>query len=67
MFLFVFILIFLFNSSYLTAAYAIGKHIPGSNLFLTVQARRPTKQRVYPLTERVCLPTDLLTERRRRV
>ncbi|XTI96176.1 hypothetical protein V2W45_1452211 [Cenococcum geophilum] len=62
MFLFVFILIL-----YLTAAYAMGKHVPGSNLFPTVRARRPTKQRVYPSTERVCLPTDLSTERRRRV
>ncbi|XTI95974.1 hypothetical protein V2W45_1450661, partial [Cenococcum geophilum] len=61
-FLFVFISIFLFNSSYLTAAYAMGKHVPGSNLFLTVRARRPTKQRVYPSTERVCLPIDLSTD-----
>ncbi|XTI92521.1 hypothetical protein V2W45_1424196 [Cenococcum geophilum] len=67
MFLFVFISILLFDSSYLTAAYAMGKHVPGSNLFPTVRARRPTKQRVYPSTERVCLPTDLSTERRRRV
>jgi len=45
----------------------MGKHVLGSNLFPTVRARRPTKQRVYPSTERVCLPTDLSTERRRRV
>jgi len=62
MFLFVFISIL-----YLTAAYAMGKHVPGSNLFPTVRARRPTKQRVYPSTERVCLLTDLSTKRRRRV
>ncbi|XTI84768.1 hypothetical protein V2W45_1370490 [Cenococcum geophilum] len=62
-----FLFCFYFDSFYLTAAYAMGKHVPGSNLFLTVRARRPTKQRVYPSTERVCLPTDLSTERRRRV
>ncbi|XTI93226.1 hypothetical protein V2W45_1430120, partial [Cenococcum geophilum] len=41
---------FLFPSLYLTAAYAMGKHVPGSNLFPT--------QRVYLSTERVYLPTD---------
>ncbi|XTI93172.1 hypothetical protein V2W45_1429590, partial [Cenococcum geophilum] len=61
---YVFILFFFFPSFYLTAAYTIGKHVPGSNLFPTVRARRPTKQRAYPSTERVCLLTDLSTERR---
>ncbi|XTI82476.1 hypothetical protein V2W45_1353629, partial [Cenococcum geophilum] len=52
-----------FFSLYQTAAYAMGKHVPSSNLFPTVRTRRPTEQRVHLLTERVCLPTYLPIDR----
>ncbi|XTI93143.1 hypothetical protein V2W45_1319715 [Cenococcum geophilum] len=39
---YVFILLFFSPSLYLTAAYAIGKHVPGSNLFPTVRTRSTT-------------------------
>src|SRR6266566_1542867 len=43
-----------FYSLYQTAAYAMGKHVPSGNLFPTVRTRRPTEQREYLSTERVC-------------
>src|SRR6266700_7528357 len=52
-----------FYSLYQTAAYAMGKHVPSGNLFPTVRTRRPTEQREYLLSERVCLPTDRPTDR----
>ena len=60
---FSFVLLFFYQ----TAAYAMGKHVPGGNLFPTVRTRRPTGKRVYLSIKRVCLPTSLQIYNRMRI